>query len=629
MRLTLRALLNWIHHNLSPEDAALIAQKVSGNEFATTLKNQLEAVVKIPDLPALFVLDGTPLGNPNSTAEYLDNVMSTEMTPEFEKFCLHSEVVLAEVVDCHQILSEVLSLSLEPDETMQKRIHGLYALYYGTPETPPMDTGADLDVLQEAKNIPVEPSHGPKRFTRLQWGIWGGIVLVLLLILVLGRGGQEDQKSSSEKIAEVPPLEETLPEEENKEEGEGEPAEKPAEVPAKTEETEVAAPTTEETAPPAESERAESSETPPETAGEESEKPASEEIPEEVTLAEDGNEETDLEENEELEEVWEEEEEPFADAEVQEGISTGGQKIGTLISSVREFLWRQSSARDGQRISPREAIRKGQIYGSWDGFRPRLELLYQLEITLLGNSRVRVESSPEATRIWDVIPEYGRFIFHLPRDSDESDEFHLVFSSREMSYVRLHPGARMGVNVHLTRGTDPAVTPHTIIDLLVLDGTVEVYDGGEVRTVDAAQAPQGIYWDSLEQGAVLPAALDSIPLWVMQDQKNAVRENAEKVRKLLEEELEMGKTLTEGLQTLAASDSQAPVAVQRLAKKYLAVLGNTRVLQSWAEELKSEEDRKADFAQKSLQEVLLLSPWHAQQVKSVLNAEDYQWLWEE
>ncbi|MBO5436882.1 MAG: hypothetical protein J6A23_04400 [Thermoguttaceae bacterium] len=126
MRLTLRTLLNWINENYSAEDAKRVAEKVEESELAKVLKTQIEEVMRIPGLPAPLVLDGTPLGNANSSAEYLDNAMPSEKTPEYEKFCLHSEVILGEAASCHRILSRVLSEAQEISPELRERLYGLY-----------------------------------------------------------------------------------------------------------------------------------------------------------------------------------------------------------------------------------------------------------------------------------------------------------------------------------------------------------------------------------------------------------------------------------------------------------------------------------------------------------------------
>lgn len=151
MRLTMRTLLNWINHNLSEEDAALVAQKVEESELARALKNQIEEVMRQGQLPAPMVLDGTPLGNANSSAEYIDNAMEANQTKDYEKFCLHSDVMLGEVAACHEILSHVLSDWPQVSPELRTRLCGLYQF---------MDTGSEF-------SIPL-PKTQPKNTVQVQ-----------------------------------------------------------------------------------------------------------------------------------------------------------------------------------------------------------------------------------------------------------------------------------------------------------------------------------------------------------------------------------------------------------------------------------------------------------------------------
>ena len=153
MRLTLRTLLNWINQNLSESDSHIIAQKVEESELAKNLKTQIETVMEIPDLPALNVLDGTPLGNANSTAEYLDNSMLPEKTQDFERFCIHSDMILAEAASCHFILSRVLTEMPEPSPQLRGRLLSLYQ-YIGTDDEyslPPKQNEAASEKPKELK----------------------------------------------------------------------------------------------------------------------------------------------------------------------------------------------------------------------------------------------------------------------------------------------------------------------------------------------------------------------------------------------------------------------------------------------------------------------------------------------
>ena len=126
MRLTLRTLLNWINNNLSEEDAALVAQKVEESELAKALKAQIEGIMAQEKLPAPELLDGTPKGNANAAAEYLDNSMDPKQTPDFEKFCIHSDIMLGEIAGCHQILSRALTQKLDLAPELRVKLCDLY-----------------------------------------------------------------------------------------------------------------------------------------------------------------------------------------------------------------------------------------------------------------------------------------------------------------------------------------------------------------------------------------------------------------------------------------------------------------------------------------------------------------------
>jgi hypothetical protein len=123
--LTLRTLLAYLDDTLEPAETRLIGQKVAESPAAQELIARIKEVVRRRRLSTPPVTGPGDKADANTIAEYIDNVLPPEQLAEVEELCLGSDVHLAEIAACHQILTVVLSEPVLVPPTAKRRMYGL------------------------------------------------------------------------------------------------------------------------------------------------------------------------------------------------------------------------------------------------------------------------------------------------------------------------------------------------------------------------------------------------------------------------------------------------------------------------------------------------------------------------
>jgi hypothetical protein len=233
MRLTLRTLLAWMDGVLPAEAAGQLAEKVAGSAVAQTLANRIRDVATRPAIAAAPPEGRGLAADPNSAAEFLDNVLPAERLAAFERVCIESDMQLAEVADCHRLLADLTTGRAAVggvDASLAERLRAIALSARPAPAAPPtrrapVDAAAAPPDGSFADTVFVSPASGERSpmppasagtATRA-WLLAGTAAAVLLCLLgVLGwslaGGGRRDVAVHAPAAVQPPPVVESRPE---------------------------------------------------------------------------------------------------------------------------------------------------------------------------------------------------------------------------------------------------------------------------------------------------------------------------------------------------------------------------------------------------------------------------------
>lgn len=193
MRLTLRTLLSYLDNVLDEPSRAELERQIESNENASEWIHRTRDVMRRLKLGAPDVDGTSSVDDPNTVAEYLDRTLPEESVAEFERVCLESDAMLAEVASCHRVLAMVLAERPEVDPDTQKRLHRLQAdLAEATRSrvemAHPKPMASETPPAPEPARNPGRPEKPVPEYLRHQdegsWLRWAPAIAALLLLAI-------------------------------------------------------------------------------------------------------------------------------------------------------------------------------------------------------------------------------------------------------------------------------------------------------------------------------------------------------------------------------------------------------------------------------------------------------------
>jgi hypothetical protein len=189
--LTLRTLLAYLDDTLEASEVRTIGQKVAESDTAQELIDRIKNVTRRRRLTVPPSTGPGAKWDPNTVAEYLDNVLESEQVSELEDTCLKSDVHLAEVASCHQILTLVLGEPASVPPMAKQRMYGLVQGREAIPYRKPAPSSASISSIDMHGDGSMDadetlllglPLYGKKGW--LRWALPLAVVFLLVGALI-------------------------------------------------------------------------------------------------------------------------------------------------------------------------------------------------------------------------------------------------------------------------------------------------------------------------------------------------------------------------------------------------------------------------------------------------------------
>jgi hypothetical protein len=150
-------MLAYMDEILDPEDQQQLQVKIETSDYAGELVHRMRDSMRRLRLSAPQIL-GAGLGlDPNSIAEYLDNTLPVEQVTDLERICLESDLHLAEIASCHQVLTMVLGQPADVDPDVRARMYSIpeKCKQLRVKDSQSEEKSADSTVEQPAGDVPL------------------------------------------------------------------------------------------------------------------------------------------------------------------------------------------------------------------------------------------------------------------------------------------------------------------------------------------------------------------------------------------------------------------------------------------------------------------------------------------